>query len=127
MMGFGFPDLCLLADLQQIIADTITLLESGADGWWKSWKVHFWSLRNINVQKKSILGGRFVRKNITNPNDLNNSVHIECFSALPWQNPLHAQDYGYSFPEALLGNTVFAHSQADVKCLCQASQFPSLC
>lgn len=123
MRGLGSPDLCLLADLQQIIAATITLPESGENGRWWCWKAHFWSLRNINVQKESILGWRFLRKNnITNPKNRNNFVHIWCFSALPWQNPLRAQDYGHSFPEALLGNTVFAHSQADVKCLCQASQ-----
>lgn len=62
------------------------------------------------------------KNNITNPKDRNNFVRIWCFSALPWQNPLHAQDYGHSFPGAPLVNTVFAHSQADVKCLCQASQ-----
>lgn len=66
-------------------------------------------------RKESILGGRFLRKNnITNPKDLNNFVHIESFSALPWQNPVYAQGYGHSFPAALLGNTMFAHSQADV-------------
>lgn len=29
MRGLDLPDLCLLADLQQIIADTITLHQSG--------------------------------------------------------------------------------------------------